>query len=83
MPRCFDFTDSVICTVRDNGAGIPLDMLARVFDKLATNPGETGTSLGLAIAKQIVEAHGGKVSAESTHKAGASLRVTIPTPWEG
>ena len=72
----------VTCTVRDNGAGIPLDMLTRVFDKLATDPDKTGTGLGLAIVKQIVEAHGGAVSAESTHGAGASFRFTLPTPGE-
>ncbi|HEY4257953.1 MAG: sensor histidine kinase [Candidatus Udaeobacter sp.] len=61
-----------------NGAGIPLEMLANVFDKLATDPNTTGTDLGLAIVKQIVEAHGGSVSAESVHGSGATFRFTIP-----
>ena len=71
---------TVTCVVHDNGAGIPLDMLAKVFDKLATDPDTTGTGLGLAIVKQIVEAHGGTVSAESTHGSGATFRFTLPTP---
>lgn len=75
-----DDAGTVVCLVRDDGAGIPLEMLARVFDKLATDPDKTGTGLGLAIVKQIVEAHGGAVSAESTHGAGATFRFTIPTP---
>jgi signal transduction histidine kinase len=70
----------VTCTVHDNGAGIPLEMLARVFDKRATDPDKEGTGLGLAIVKQIVEAHGGKVSAESAHGAGAAFTFTIPSP---
>src|SRR5688572_4944806 len=61
---------TVVCTVRDNGAGIPLEMLSKVFDKLATDPDKEGTGLGLAIVKQIVEAHGGTASAESTEGAG-------------
>jgi signal transduction histidine kinase len=73
---------TAVCTVRDNGAGIPLEMLSKVFDKLATDPDKEGTGLGLAIVKQIVEAHGGSVNAESTHGAGATFSFTIPTPCE-
>jgi two-component system phosphate regulon sensor histidine kinase PhoR len=71
--------EAVMCVVRDNGAGIPLEMLASVFDKLATDPGKGGTGLGLAIVKQIVEAHGGSVSAESTQGIGATFTFTIPS----
>ena len=72
----------VNCVVQDNGTGIPLEMLSKVFEKLATDPNREGTGLGLAIVKQIVEAHGGSVSAESAHGAGATLRFTIPAPKE-
>lgn len=71
--------DAVTCIVQDNGTGIPLDLLCKVFDKLTTDPDKSGTGLGLAIVKQIVEAHGGTVSAESTHGAGATFKFTIPT----
>jgi signal transduction histidine kinase len=77
-----DNAGTVTCAVRDNGEGIPLEMLSKVFDKLATDPGKAGTGLGLAIVKQIVEAHGGTVTAESTHGAGATFTFTIPTPQE-
>jgi signal transduction histidine kinase len=70
--------EGVTCVVRDNGAGIPLDMLAKVFDKTASDPFKAGTGLGLAIVKQIVEAHGGTVSAESIHGAGATFTFTLP-----
>ncbi|HEV2840365.1 MAG TPA: HAMP domain-containing sensor histidine kinase [Chthoniobacterales bacterium] len=74
--------DGVTCIVHDNGAGIPLEMLSKVFDKLASDPDKEGTGLGLAIVKQIVEAHGGTVSAESTQGAGATLTFTIPTRYD-
>ena len=77
-----DDDGTVTCVVRDNGAGIPLEMLAKVFDKLATDPDKTGTGLGLAIVKQIVEAHGGTVRAESTYGAGATFTFTVPGPPE-
>jgi two-component system phosphate regulon sensor histidine kinase PhoR len=70
--------DEVACVVHDNGAGIPLEMLANVFDKMASDPEKAGTGLGLAIVKQIVEAHGGKVAVESVHGAGAKFSFTLP-----
>jgi len=70
--------EKVTCVVKDNGAGIPLEMLSKVFDKLATDPHKAGTGLGLTIVKQIVEAHNGTVNAESTHGAGATFTFTIP-----
>jgi signal transduction histidine kinase len=76
-------SDGVTCLVRDNGAGIPLDMLAKVFDKTASDPFKAGTGLGLAIVKQIVEAHGGVVSVESVHGAGATFCFTLPTKAAG
>lgn len=75
--------DGVTCVVHDNGAGIPLEMLSKVFDKLATDPATEGTGLGLAIVKQIVEAHGGTVSAESIHGAGATFSFTVPSLQNG
>lgn len=74
---------TVTCVVRDNGAGIPLELLDKVFDKLATDPAKEGTGLGLAIVKQIVEAHGGTATAESVLGSGATFLFTIPPPQEG
>ena len=69
---------AVDCMVQDNGTGIPLDMLSKVFDKLATDPEREGTGVGLTIVKQIVEAHGGSVSAENGQGSGATFRFSIP-----
>jgi len=65
------------CAVQDNGAGIPPELLPKIFDKLETDPGKDGTGLGLAIVKQIVEAHGGAVKVESTPGAGAVFIFTL------
>ena len=74
-------------TVDDDGPGIPAAKLAAVFDRFYTErpAGEkfgTHSGLGLSIAKQIVEAHGGTVVAENrgppNHPAGARLIVRLP-----
>ncbi|HUE98163.1 MAG TPA: ATP-binding protein [Anaerolineales bacterium] len=67
--------------VRDTGVGIPADEATRIFerfyrvDKSRTG---SGTGLGLSIAKHIVEAHGGKIWAESTEGRGSTFHFTIP-----
>jgi signal transduction histidine kinase len=73
----------VTVMVSDTGAGIPLEDLPHVFerfwrgDKARTrNGGRTG--LGLAIAKHLVEAHGGEISVESTPGKGSEVRFTLP-----
>ncbi len=73
-----DDAGTVTCVVHDNGAGIPFDMLAKVFDKTASDPFKEGTGLGLAIVKQIVEAHGGTVSVESVQGSGATFTFSLP-----
>jgi signal transduction histidine kinase len=67
-------------TVADNGGGIAPDHLWHIFDRFwQANPGgRQGTGLGLFIAKGIVEAHGGKLWAESTVGAGSRFHCTIP-----
>ena len=77
---CAQEQDRVVtCSVQDNGAGIPPEMLPKVFDKLETDPDKEGSGLGLAIVKQIVEAHGGAVNVESTLGEGATFTFTLPS----
>ena len=64
--------------VQDNGAGIPQDRLAKVFDALETDPQRHGVGLGLAIVKTFVEAHDGKVTVESVVGQGSTFRFTLP-----
>jgi len=67
--------------VRDTGVGIPAESLSRIFerfyrvDKSRTG---SGTGLGLSISKHIVEAHGGKVWAESNEGHGSTFYFDIP-----
>ena len=72
----------VRCAVRDTGVGIPAESLSRIFerfyrvDKSRTG---SGTGLGLSISKHIVEAHGGKIWAESEEGRGSVFYFEIPT----
>lgn len=74
--------DKVACQVQDTGAGIPGEMLAKVFDKHVTSSDERGTGLGLAIVKQIVKAHGGNVRVESALGEGSTFTFAVPAPPE-
>ena len=67
--------------VRDTGVGIPADEVSRIFERFyRVDKSRTGrgTGLGLSIAKHIVEAHGGKIWAESTEGQGSTFYFTIP-----
>jgi PAS domain S-box-containing protein len=71
-------------TVADTGHGIPQENLETVFDKFVqvkssteTTPGSVG--LGLAIAREVVEAHGGRIWVESQVGIGSTFFFTIPT----
>jgi signal transduction histidine kinase len=73
----------VAFTVRDTGEGIAPEHLPRVFDRFYRVDGARsreagGSGLGLSIVKQLVEAHGGAVSAESEPGKGAAFRFTLP-----
>ncbi|WP_159815659.1 ATP-binding protein [Pseudomonas sp. 18058] len=72
--------DEIVFTVRDSGEGIPKENLPHVFDRYWTvkdgNP--TGTGLGLYITQGIVEAHGGRIVAESEPGQGSEFRFTVP-----
>lgn len=70
-------------SVRDDGPGIPSDALERIFERFyrvdrARSRAHGGTGLGLAIVKHIVQAHGGRVWAESVPGKGATFYFTLP-----
>lgn len=73
----------VECQVRDNGAGIAPERIERIFEKRETDPDPAlaGSGFGLAILKQIVEAHGGEIFVESQPGSGSIFRFTIPAPF--
>jgi signal transduction histidine kinase len=65
--------------VEDTGTGIDADVLPHVFDRFVKEPGSRGAGLGLAIAKSLVEAHGGEISASSQPGRGTTMRFILPT----
>jgi len=72
---------AVAVMVADNGAGIPEDALARLFERsYKADPARSGggTGLGLAIVKHIVQAHGGEVAVESREGAGSVFSFSLP-----
>jgi PAS domain S-box-containing protein len=71
-----DGEQTVEVVVSDSGPGIPADRLEQVFDSFFTTKA-TGMGMGLSISRSIIEAHGGRMWAES-HDSGASLRFTLP-----
>jgi signal transduction histidine kinase len=63
--------------VSDSGRGIAADDLPRLFDAFFTTKHE-GIGLGLAVARSIVEAHGGRIWAESPGGRGATFHLRLP-----
>jgi signal transduction histidine kinase len=70
--------DQVELSVHDTGSGIPEDQLERIFDRFYRSPESPGSGLGLPIAKSLVEAHGGNISATSDPAAGTTIRLMFP-----
>lgn len=70
----------IVYRVSDTGPGIPEEHLPRIFDRFWKNGSREmrGAGLGLAIAREIVEAHGGRIWAESEPGQGATFLFTIP-----
>ena len=65
--------------IKDDGKGIPADMIGRIFEPLVTTKrGQGGTGLGLAITRRILTASGGDIAAESTPGCGAEFTITLP-----
>jgi len=64
--------------VEDNGVGIAPDVLPNIFNRFYKSRDSSGTGLGLPIARHLVEAHGGRISAESQPGQGTTIRFTLP-----
>jgi signal transduction histidine kinase len=71
--------DEVIFECADTGPGIPKAMEGRMFESFATHGKASGTGLGLAMAKKIVDAHCGRISVSSAAGQGATFRIEIPS----
>jgi signal transduction histidine kinase len=64
--------------IADNGTGIPESIRDNLFQPFVSSGKDNGTGLGLAVARKIVQDHGGAVSIESTGKIGTVVKLTLP-----
>jgi signal transduction histidine kinase len=71
----------VLLSVRDTGIGIPREELPRIWERLYRGDksrSEHGLGLGLSLVKAIVEAHGGRVTVESSRDQGSQFLLHLP-----
>lgn len=80
--------DTVDLTIRDSGTGIPPEVLPKIFDRYFTTKtgpdasGKGGTGVGLAMCREIIEAHQGKIRVESTVGVGTAFTLKLPIAKE-
>lgn len=68
--------DTISLTIRDNGTGIPEEIMKTLFDPFVTKQKTNGTGLGLTIVKQYIMAHGGEINV--ANEKGAVFTITLP-----
>lgn len=79
--------ESVVITIQDTGEGIAAQDIPQVFDAFFTTRSEIGTGIGLFVAKDFVEGHGGQIELESNQgvkEHGTTVRIYLPirTPYD-
>lgn len=80
---CSRLGGEVLIIFEDSGPGVPDDMLPRLFERFfrvdsSRNRNSGGAGLGLAICRNIVEAHGGRIAAEASSLGGLAIRIFLP-----
>jgi signal transduction histidine kinase len=72
-------TTEVAVQVADTGVGIPADLVSKIFDPYEqAHRGRGGSGVGLTVVRGLVEAHGGRVWAESEEGRGSRFTFTLP-----
>jgi len=72
--------NEVVVTVHDTGSGMSPTELERIFDRFYRSPDSPGSGLGLPIARDLVQLHGGTMTATSEVGHGTTVRFTLPLP---
>lgn len=70
--------ENILIGVADTGHGIPEEILPTIFEPFVTHGKSGGTGLGMAIARAVVEAHGGTIRVESTVGQGSTFWIVLP-----
>ncbi len=70
--------ESVTIAIADTGPGIAQDRIDHVFDRFVKDDDSSGSGLGLSIARDLVEAHGGEIAASNLPGAGAVITIVLP-----
>ncbi|WP_207532127.1 ATP-binding protein [Desertivirga arenae] len=70
--------EEVSVTIRDNGKGVSEEELPHIFERFYSEHNKKGTGVGLALTKNLVELHGGKIEVESSPGKGTSFTVRLP-----
>jgi len=70
--------ETALISIRDNGCGIPAELLTRIWEPFFTTKGDRGTGLGLDVVRAIVEAHRGVIDCESQPGEGTEFRIRLP-----
>jgi signal transduction histidine kinase len=73
---------NILMTVRDLGHGISIENLPKLFDSFFTTK-QRGMGLGLAIARSVIESHGGRIWAENREPNGATFNIELPASEAG
>ncbi|MGZ8525514.1 MAG: sensor histidine kinase, partial [Chitinophagaceae bacterium] len=72
--------NKVLISVKDNGPGIPQNVLDKIFQPFfTTKPTGQGTGLGLSLSYDIVKAHGGEITVETKEGVGSEFIIQLPT----
>ncbi len=86
--RCLQSNDTLTISISDSSPGVEPEKLSQIFDRLyrvesSRSRSKGGAGLGLAIAKQIVLAHQGKILAQPSELGGITITMVFPIMYFG
>ncbi|PID27774.1 MAG: hypothetical protein CSB55_07605 [Candidatus Cloacimonadota bacterium] len=76
--KSFAEDNFIVIQIKDNGSGIPENILPDIFEPFTTFGKKSGTGLGLAICKKVIDDHKGKLTARNLEEGGAEFTISIP-----